>query len=83
MSNRRERPNIPATRVEDQRVNKMRILLNVNRIFAVAIFISAFILVILPTSIDPSVWKFKLFWYALKFIIFLFELAFLLVGYYK
>ena len=70
---------IIGSRVEEQRVRKMRTLLNLNRIFAAAIFISGFVLVI--SSIDTSVWNFRLFWYGLKFLIFLFELLFLLVGY--
>ncbi|NHJ41209.1 MAG: hypothetical protein FK731_14350 [Asgard group archaeon] len=67
------------TRVEEKRVRRMRNLLNINRIFAAAIFISGFALVI--SSIDRSVWNFQSFWYGVKFFVFIFELLFLLIGY--
>ncbi len=70
---------IDPTRVEEQRVKRMQLLLNLNRLFAILIFLSGFGLVI--SLIDSSVWNFKLFWWGLKFIIFLFELIFLLAGY--
>lgn len=67
------------TRVEEKRVRRMSNLLNMNRIFAAAIFISGFALVI--SSIDRSVWNFQSFWYGVKFFVFIFELLFLLIGY--
>jgi hypothetical protein len=67
------------TRVEEKRVRRMRNLLNMNRLFAAAVFISAFALVI--SSIDRSVWNFQSFWYGVKFFVFIFELLFLLIGY--
>ncbi|MHA1211302.1 MAG: hypothetical protein ACTSSH_02465 [Candidatus Heimdallarchaeota archaeon] len=67
------------SRVEDKRIRKMRTLLNVNRIFAAIVFISGFALVI--SSIDPVVWNFQSFWFGLKFLVFIFELVFLLLGY--
>ncbi|NHJ47829.1 MAG: hypothetical protein FK733_08585 [Asgard group archaeon] len=67
------------TRLEEKRVRRMRNLLNMNRIFAAAIFIAGVGLVI--SSIDRSVWNFQSFWYGVKFFVFLFELLFLLIGY--
>jgi len=66
-------------RVEGTKVRRMRNLLNINRIFAAIVFISGFALVI--SSIDPVVWNFQSFWFGLKFIVFVFELFFLLLGY--
>ncbi len=68
-----------ALRVENTKVRRMRGLLNINRIFAALVFISGFALVI--SSIDSSVWNFQSFWFGLKFIVFIFELVFLLIGY--
>ena len=73
------RTTINPTRVEEQRVKRMQLLLNLNRLFAILIFLSGFGLVV--SLIDSSVWNFKLFWWGLKFIVFLFELIFLLAGY--
>jgi len=70
---------IDATRVEEQKVRRMQLLLNLNRLFAVLLFLSGFGLVI--SLIDTSIWNFKMFWWGLKFFIFLFELVFLLAGY--
>jgi len=67
------------TRVEEDKVRKMRNLLNMTRIFALVVFIAALGLVI--SSIDTSIWKFESFWFSLKFFVFLFELIFLLIGY--
>ncbi|MEA2071498.1 MAG: hypothetical protein U9O98_09435 [Asgard group archaeon] len=62
-----------------QRAKKMRILLIFTRIFSAIISFSAFGLVI--ASIDTSIWNFQSLWFGLKFIIFLFEILFLIVGY--
>ncbi|MBN1328913.1 MAG: hypothetical protein JXA54_05515 [Candidatus Heimdallarchaeota archaeon] len=70
---------IDVLRVEDTKVRRMRNLLNINRVFAILVFISGFALVI--SSIDPVVWNFQSFWFGLKFIVFIFELLFLLIGY--
>ncbi|NHK30180.1 MAG: hypothetical protein FK730_02425 [Asgard group archaeon] len=67
------------SRVEEKRVKRMRNLLNMNRLFAAAVFICAFALVI--SSIDRTVWNFQSFWYGVKFFVFIFELLFLLIGY--
>ncbi|NHJ87234.1 MAG: hypothetical protein FK734_17350 [Asgard group archaeon] len=67
------------SRVEETRVGKMKRLLNLTRIFAILVFLSAFALVI--SSIDRSIWSFQSFWYGLKFFVFLIELVFLLFGY--
>ncbi|MFW9922708.1 MAG: hypothetical protein ACFFDW_05380 [Candidatus Thorarchaeota archaeon] len=68
-----------STRVERSRIQKMQSLLNMTRIFAGVISLTAFILVV--TSVDGSVWNFRSFWYGMKFVIFLFELVFLLAGF--
>ena len=67
------------TRVEADKVRKMRNLLNMTRVFAALVFIAAFALVI--SSIDTSIWHFQSFWYSLKFFVFIFEILFLLIGY--
>ncbi len=67
------------TRVEEDKVRKMRNLLNMTRIFAALVFIAALALII--SSIDTTIWKFESFWFSLKFFVFLFELLFLLIGY--
>ena len=68
-----------SSRVEESKVRKMRNLLNMTRIFAGIVFISAFALVV--SSIDPIIWNSRSFWFGLKFFIFVFELLFLLFGY--
>ncbi len=68
-----------ATRVEEDKVRKMRNLLNMTRVFAALVFIASLALVI--SSIDSSVWHFQSFWYSLKFFVFIFEILFLLIGY--
>ncbi len=70
---------ISSTRVEKERVRKMKTLLGSARIFAGLVSLAAFILVM--TSVDPTIWRFQSFWYGLKMFIFFFELLFLLVGY--
>ncbi len=67
------------TRVEADKVRKMRNLLNMTRVFAALVFIASFALVI--SSIDTSIWNFQSFWYSLKFFVFIFEILFLLIGY--
>ncbi len=67
------------TRVEEDKVRKMRNLLNITRVFAALVFIASLALVI--SSIDSSVWNFQSFWYSLKFFVFIFEILFLLIGY--
>ncbi len=57
----------------------MRNLLNMTRVFAGIVFVSAFALVV--SSIDPVIWNSQSFWFGLKFFIFVFELLFLLIGY--
>ncbi len=68
-----------SSRVEKDRVRKMRTLLVSTRIVAGLISLAAFILVM--TSVDPVIWRFQSFWYGLKMFIFFFELLFLLIGY--
>lgn len=70
---------IIGTRVEEDKVRKMRNLLNMTRVFAVLVFIAALALVI--SSIDASIWNFSSFGKSLKLFVFLFELLFLLIGY--
>ncbi|TFF99437.1 MAG: hypothetical protein EU542_09020, partial [Promethearchaeota archaeon] len=65
--------------VAEERRRKMKNLLLATRIFALLVFLGAYVLVL--TAIDPVVWNFQSFWYGLKFFIFLFEIFLLLIGY--